>query len=706
MKKKSKIYDENNKNSKIRTRTTPTALFNAMAILNGGRKKCLDEIGFGSMIGMRIHELPGKLGFYVIDNLDTETNVLSLTDNSILLTSQSGRDILRIPMGGCSLESLAPRSPNDPFIKEWLSQFGDKNEVRPNDITDGIVSTKDAGKLFKMNFLIVDDDGKQDVVMDEIDIQNTEDVCKEPPSIHENKCVEIRLTFNRHAWIKKSVMDNENKNAEAVELSSSIKRCGHPMKHSYNLDVKDQDYEETPFEFVDRKDEQTVHKADTSKNVNEKCTSEENEQNNDDSELSNNADAKSENEDEEFDALAITICNVCHPFSLRVLMLNENLNDFLEIINIEDSESKKEEFDFVGDTDNEEKYDPKKDANYKDEFYKSPYELKPIEPKICVSASEKLVTDTLFAIMYKPREIVFKTYEGFKVLAIEMKTLATGLDVHYEVINAWCDVLNTIEKDMKDYDKTMRKYCFKTGFLQANFLDKNVDANMKVKNFEKKLKEAVNNDTTLMKLQHINFSFVLIKNNCVENDSADRDLGITKALQANFLNKNVDANMKVKNFEKKLKEAVNYDTTLMKLQQIQLVFFPICFSQHFYVICFDLQSGSFVLIENNCVENDSSDRDLGITNALHYVFVDFLQSIENKSYKKLRRAKLEVVKLDFKKRNDYAMCGIIVMTAMDCYMGKVKKLKDMFLEGIPYTQLVNLRQMIATKIMMSKINIR
>nr|GEY96762.1 hypothetical protein [Tanacetum cinerariifolium] len=61
LKKKSKISDENNKNSKIRTRTTPTTLFNAMAILNGDRKKCLHEMGFGSIIGMGIHELPGKL---------------------------------------------------------------------------------------------------------------------------------------------------------------------------------------------------------------------------------------------------------------------------------------------------------------------------------------------------------------------------------------------------------------------------------------------------------------------------------------------------------------------------------------------------------------------------------------------------------------------------------------------------------------------
>nr|GEZ09159.1 hypothetical protein [Tanacetum cinerariifolium] len=358
--------------------------------------------------------------------------------------------------------------------------------------------------------------------------------------------------------------NDDTTDAEAVELSSSIKRCGHPMKHSYNLDVKDTG-------------DQTVEHNDANEdtgNTDSAFVDIRDEQNNDDFEHSNNAYAKFEKEDEEFDALAITICNVCHPVPLQ-------------IINIEDSELEKEEFDFGGDTDNEEKYDPKKDADYKGEFYKSPYELKPIEPKIRVSASEKLVADTLFAMMYKPR---------------------------------------------KDYDKTVRKYCFKIGFLQANVLDKNVDANMKVKNFEKKLNEAVNNDTSLMKLQQIQF--------------------------------------------------------------------------HFYVICFDLQSGSFVLIENNCVENDSADRDLGIPKASHSVFVDFLQSIEHMSYKKLQRAKLEVVKLDFKKRNDHADCGIIVMTAMDCYMGEVKKLKDMFLKGISYTQLVKLRQMIATKIMMSKINIR
>nr|GEY95921.1 hypothetical protein [Tanacetum cinerariifolium] len=117
---KRKIVDESSSEFEVTTTSSKDV----------DRKKCLYEMGFGSLIGMAIHELLGMLGFYVIDNLDTETNVLSLTDNSILVNLQSVHDILGIPMGGCSLESLESRSPDDPFIKEekldeGLSRFPD-----------------------------------------------------------------------------------------------------------------------------------------------------------------------------------------------------------------------------------------------------------------------------------------------------------------------------------------------------------------------------------------------------------------------------------------------------------------------------------------------------------------------------------------------------------------------------------------------------
>nr|GFA78197.1 hypothetical protein [Tanacetum cinerariifolium] len=185
-----------------------------------------------------------------------------------------------------------------------------------------------------------DDDGKEDVIMDEIDEQNKEDVYKEA---EENTNVEQAET-----QIETTKIINECH----IDVAC-LKNKKETSRYTGNQTVEHHDANEdtgnTDLAFDDIRDEQ----------------------NNDDSELSNN-------------------------------MPNENLNDFLEIINIEDSELGKEEFDFGGDTDNEEKYDPKKDADYKGGFYKSPYELKPVEPKIRVSASKKPVTNTLFAMKYKP----------------------------------------------------------------------------------------------------------------------------------------------------------------------------------------------------------------------------------------------------------------------------------------------------------------
>nr|GFA11361.1 hypothetical protein [Tanacetum cinerariifolium] len=287
--KKSKISDdENNKNSKILTRTTPTTLFNAMAFLNDDRKKCLHKTGFGSMIGMGIYEHPGKLGYYVIDNFYTETNVLSLNDSSILVTLESVNDILGIPMGGCSIESLEPRTADDPFIKESKMESDSPASDDDNQKSD-------------------DDDGKQDVVLDEIDEQNKEDVCKE--DVNEPIAEKI---------------NNEDQDAEET-----------PFEFADRKDENDKQAEiqvETPFEFAQQKKkhvdtgDQIVEHNDANedtRNTDSAFVDIRDEQNNDDSDHPNNADAKSEKEDEEFDALAITICNVCQRVPLHVLMPNE-----------------------------------------------------------------------------------------------------------------------------------------------------------------------------------------------------------------------------------------------------------------------------------------------------------------------------------------------------------------------------------------------
>nr|GFC47493.1 hypothetical protein [Tanacetum cinerariifolium] len=86
-----------------------------------------------------------------------------------------------------------------------------KDLVRNDENDDTTATTNDKNDLLHFNSKMesdshasdddnqnsADDDGKQDVVMDEIDKQNKEDIYKEARFIRENKCVEIRLTFKQ-----------------------------------------------------------------------------------------------------------------------------------------------------------------------------------------------------------------------------------------------------------------------------------------------------------------------------------------------------------------------------------------------------------------------------------------------------------------------------------------------------------------------------
>ncbi|PWA51681.1 hypothetical protein CTI12_AA461980 [Artemisia annua] len=113
-------------------------------------------MGFGGFIGMKIHDLLGCLGYYVISEFDVEEMKLPTSNGAIKVTEDKVHEILGIPNGGMSIDSLEERKQDDPFIKEWFQQFlSGKKDVRPNDITDVIVGSNDYGKLFRMNFLML-----------------------------------------------------------------------------------------------------------------------------------------------------------------------------------------------------------------------------------------------------------------------------------------------------------------------------------------------------------------------------------------------------------------------------------------------------------------------------------------------------------------------------------------------------------------------
>ncbi|PWA75669.1 ulp1 protease family, C-terminal catalytic domain-containing protein [Artemisia annua] len=156
LKPKQKMKKKENKIPTLRTRTAPTALYSALSILSAEREKVLIDMGFGGLIGMKIHDLPGFLGYHVISKFDDEEMKLPTSNGPIEVTEYKVHEIMGIPKGGVSIDCLEERKPNDPFIKEWFQQFpSGKKDIRPNDITDVIVGSNDHGKLFRMNFLLL-----------------------------------------------------------------------------------------------------------------------------------------------------------------------------------------------------------------------------------------------------------------------------------------------------------------------------------------------------------------------------------------------------------------------------------------------------------------------------------------------------------------------------------------------------------------------
>nr|GEY69666.1 hypothetical protein [Tanacetum cinerariifolium] len=389
-------------------------------------------MGFGSLIGMAIHELPGMLGSYVIDNLDTETNVLCLTDNSILVNSQSVHDILGIPMGRCSLESLESRSPDDPFIKEWFSQFGDKNEVWLNDITDIIVSTNDVDTttgidnddttgIDKESYspdcqiesdspAFDDNNQKNDKVDDswpaagfcfviegdEVKLSEVEDVEKEKQQIgnEDDRVVDdSNTTVPNYVTEGNGVKFIKNDNVLVDDVPNEIIKCSFEVQKKYSLNECDAVIQDENKEIVQDSVERSAEDAVDSQHT------------------------------------------------------------------IEDIFKQDEQIQSTKD-------DAKLDV-YNGLDLCSPYEYLPVDVKKPVSDVEKIVADTLFAMIGSKLDLIFESQSGLGLYHLEMETLTPTLIMYAYVIDVWAELLNILEI-YKDESLPLRYFFKITIYIPGN----------------------------------------------------------------------------------------------------------------------------------------------------------------------------------------------------------------------------------------------
>ncbi|KAI3702585.1 hypothetical protein L6452_28329 [Arctium lappa] len=103
---KPKKHNPNTNVDGIRTRTSQMVLHETIEQLSESQKVVVKEMVLESLLSMTLDGIPSKLGFFVVDNLDTDTMQLRLKKASISISENTVHKMQGVPVGGLDLDSL------------------------------------------------------------------------------------------------------------------------------------------------------------------------------------------------------------------------------------------------------------------------------------------------------------------------------------------------------------------------------------------------------------------------------------------------------------------------------------------------------------------------------------------------------------------------------------------------------------------------
>ncbi|KAI3685425.1 hypothetical protein L6452_34667 [Arctium lappa] len=124
----------------IRTRMSPMILQQTLYEMSDDQRKAVEEMGLGSFIGMTVDGIPSRLGYFVVNNLDTNTMEMTLNHVTIIINEETVHQILKVPIGGIDLATVEPDSQGDALATTWKKQYG-KEKMHPTDVMNRILES-------------------------------------------------------------------------------------------------------------------------------------------------------------------------------------------------------------------------------------------------------------------------------------------------------------------------------------------------------------------------------------------------------------------------------------------------------------------------------------------------------------------------------------------------------------------------------------
>ncbi|CAH1412652.1 unnamed protein product [Lactuca virosa] len=139
----------------LKNRCSPGSLLGVIQGLSREQKDCVRAMGFGSLLGRKMIDVPLKIVQYVLDHFNFESLKVEFDNCEVSVDSKSVQEILGLPSGGSLLSNMEYISENneESCMFEWKKQYENIDKLRLKQLKNELVQTSAADDNFKIIFL-------------------------------------------------------------------------------------------------------------------------------------------------------------------------------------------------------------------------------------------------------------------------------------------------------------------------------------------------------------------------------------------------------------------------------------------------------------------------------------------------------------------------------------------------------------------------
>ncbi|GJS02271.1 reverse transcriptase domain-containing protein [Tanacetum coccineum] len=144
------------------------------------------------------------------------------------------------------------------------------------------------------------------------------------------------------------------------------------------------------------------------------------------------------------------------------------------------------------------------------------------------------------------------------------------------------------------------------------------------------------------------------------------------------------------------------------LSEVELAFFPICASGHFYLVVFNIKKGSMIILDNSDYGETYTSKYKDACELLKKFFSRYLSENNHPSHEKVAKVKARIPKLKLSTTKNHVDCGVFLMIHMESYIGEPAASWNVGLCAESHTHdslLRRMRYQIDAKILLQELNI-